>query len=367
MENDPFLSHFFEVWEQDDLSITNPQEIFTNLITIPENCSIYSSISLPNISNFIQKILYEFEMASISNFIGDAYLFFKFFTEMLFKAISIHALLRGVSQWLTPPNYLKQMGNEVEKKFLCSLFPDINQEFGNKNKSDFIDWFNVLLDEVEESKIPLEIPVSFDDIKRFLHRIYRRDYLINFRPIEFTQLLFRSPNPASFLGEEDLLERYLLDRNITLIIDLRGEQEARHGNYIDKLLDKHQIQSLIVDFNEPKISEITASSYVRKLYYLKPVVKEIFDAILKNDGATLIHCASGKDRTGVVSCLLQKLIGVDDDKILEEYHRSGLDTRTEKMIDVLKFIEDQGGIQMYLEKCGFLSNDQENLISKIRL
>ena len=114
---------------------------------------------------------------------------------------------------------------------------------------------------------------------------------------------------------------------------------------------------LLVGFNEPKSSEISGSSYKKKLYYLKDVVKTVFQAILEHSGATLFHCASGKDRTGVIAALLQKLIGVDDEEVINEYRRSGLDTRTEKLLDVLKFVEEGGGIAVYLESCGFSLED----------
>jgi len=37
----------------------------------------------------------------------------------------------------------------------------------------------------------------------------------------------------------------------------------------------------------------------------------------------LVHCAAGKDRTGLVTALLLRLLGVDDDDIVADYLRSG--------------------------------------------
>ena len=39
----------------------------------------------------------------------------------------------------------------------------------------------------------------------------------------------------------------------------------------------------------------------------------------ENDGATLWHCAAGKDRCGLVSALFLKLLDVDDETIKEDY------------------------------------------------
>ncbi|RTL66246.1 MAG: tyrosine-protein phosphatase [Pseudonocardiaceae bacterium] len=40
----------------------------------------------------------------------------------------------------------------------------------------------------------------------------------------------------------------------------------------------------------------------------------------------LLHCAAGKDRTGLVVALLLRLLGVDDEDIVADYLRSGLNT-----------------------------------------
>jgi protein-tyrosine phosphatase len=38
---------------------------------------------------------------------------------------------------------------------------------------------------------------------------------------------------------------------------------------------------------------------------------------------TLVHCAAGKDRTGLVSALLLRLVGVDDEEIVTDYLQTG--------------------------------------------
>lgn len=46
----------------------------------------------------------------------------------------------------------------------------------------------------------------------------------------------------------------------------------------------------------------------------------VFDVILSDtDGATLWHCAAGKDRCGIVSALFLKILDVDDETIREDY------------------------------------------------
>ncbi len=360
-----FVAHVQEVCRSPEQPLANASGYFKQLLALQPQSLPEVRNGDPVFANWGGAILQEFEIASVANVLGDAYLFYQFFTSTLFKAISLHAWLKGNPEWQNPPNYINQIGSEVERKFLGGLFPEINQEIANRNKLDFLDWFGDVLDELGEKGCLGEFPLSIAQIKQYLQMIYRRDYLVNFRLISHLKNIFRSPNPARFTSETELLERYLVDHGITLIIDLRGENEAHRSAYVDDLLKKHQIKAIIVDFNEPNSTEIVGSAYKKKTHFLKNEVKKIFRAILENQGATLLHCALGKDRTGIVAALLQKLAGVADPDIVAEYQRSGLDTRPEKLWDVLHYVEQQGGIGRYLEMCSLSRPDQEALIIKI--
>lgn len=365
MVTEVFIAHVQEVCGSPEHPLANPSGYFKKLMALQPQTLSEGGNGDSVFGDLGGAILHEFEIASVANYLGDAYLFYRFFTSTLFKAISLHAWLKGNQEWQNPPNYINQIGNEVERKFLGGLFPEINQEIANRNKLDFIDWFGDVLDELGEKGCLGTFPLTIAQIKQCLRAIYRRDYLVNFRAVSHLKGIFRSPNPARFTSETELLERYFVDHAITLIIDLRGEQEAHRSAYVDDLLKKHQIKVLIVDFNEPNSTEIVGSAYKKKAHFLKNEVKKVFRAILGNPGATLFHCASGKDRTGIVAALLQKLAGVDDLEILAEYQRSGLDTRPEKLRDVLQYVEQQGGINPYLEMCGLSRPDQEALKVKI--
>jgi protein tyrosine/serine phosphatase len=45
--------------------------------------------------------------------------------------------------------------------------------------------------------------------------------------------------------------------------------------------------------------------------------------IAETEGATIVHCAAGKDRTGVVIACALAEVGVPHDAIVEDYSRSG--------------------------------------------
>jgi protein-tyrosine phosphatase len=62
------------------------------------------------------------------------------------------------------------------------------------------------------------------------------------------------------------------------------------------------------------------------LSYLDDRADSVIDAlrlIAGTDGATVVHCAAGKDRTGVVVALALAEVGVERDAIVEDYALSG--------------------------------------------
>ena len=50
--------------------------------------------------------------------------------------------------------------------------------------------------------------------------------------------------------------------------------------------------------------------------------RTLFEAIARDDGGVLFHCAVGKDRTGLAAALLLELAGVPDEHIIADYVRS---------------------------------------------
>ena len=68
-------------------------------------------------------------------------------------------------------------------------------------------------------------------------------------------------------------------------------------------------------------------------------IKSFFEILLANkDGAVLWHCTGGKDRTGVLSLLLLKLLGADDKDIMADYLLSeeNLKPQTDTIIEEIR-------------------------------
>ncbi|HEX2904112.1 MAG TPA: tyrosine-protein phosphatase [Jatrophihabitans sp.] len=111
-------------------------------------------------------------------------------------------------------------------------------------------------------------------------------------------------------------------------------------------------------------------------------------AIAEPEGATVVHCAAGKDRTGVIVAVALSLAGVPRELIADDYAqtqsqlqailaqlaRNGLYDRTttapdkippaapEKMLAVLASIDEQhGGLDAWLAEHGWRARDSDAL------
>lgn len=66
-----------------------------------------------------------------------------------------------------------------------------------------------------------------------------------------------------------------------------------------------------------------AGLYVHTLERRSDRVAEAVTAVGDADGPVVVHCAAGKDRTGLVAALLLSLAGVPDDEVAADYALSG--------------------------------------------
>ena len=121
---------------------------------------------------------------------------------------------------------------------------------------------------------------------------------------------------------EDLSNRdksFLIDRNITTIIDLRSNQEADikpsafakdkdflffHYPIVEGMLPPNSLEAVPVSYMEIAHADC---------------IKGVFKTIANAPGGVLFHCTAGKDRTGVVSAILLTLVGVSDEDIVYDY------------------------------------------------
>lgn len=66
-----------------------------------------------------------------------------------------------------------------------------------------------------------------------------------------------------------------------------------------------------------------SKQYVDILEYTKPAVADILRLLISDDNTpVLIHCAHGKDRTGVVIAVILGCLGVEDELVAQDYAQS---------------------------------------------
>jgi protein-tyrosine phosphatase len=71
------------------------------------------------------------------------------------------------------------------------------------------------------------------------------------------------------------------------------------------------------------------------LVSLAPQFRDIFQQLLRRDGAVSYHCSAGQDRTGVATALVLSALGVPRDVIMADYQLSTFDRRPENEIPKL--------------------------------
>lgn len=130
--------------------------------------------------------------------------------------------------------------------------------------------------------------------------------------------------------------RELKNMGVRTIIDLRSEEERHNypqlGDNEFKIvhipIPTGNMESILQGIQKEKIKSDTIYRLVERMNrelvanYQKEF-KEVFNVLLNPDCyPAVIHCTSGKGRTGVVSALLLAALGVNEDVIMSDYRLS---------------------------------------------
>jgi protein-tyrosine phosphatase len=141
----------------------------------------------------------------------------------------------------------------------------------------------------------------------------------------------------------------------------------------------------------------TPRTEVRGVYtaYLRDRPESVVGAlrtVAHSDGAVVVHCAAGKDRTGVVVALALDLVRVDRDTIVADYLLTGdrLDAilgrlsrtrayaanlrersreshlpQAEGLLEVLEHVDEHGGTEGWLRRHGWTDDDSAALRDRL--
>lgn len=145
--------------------------------------------------------------------------------------------------------------------------------------------------------------------------------------------LFRSANHAR-ASEADLDRLGALD--IGLVVDLRRPSERRdqpsrrptgfNAQVIESPHDDGREAPHITFLKSADLTETSGRDFMRRTYAAMPfdgphreLFSRYFQALANTEGTAVIHCAAGKDRTGVLAALTHAALGVGRDDMIADY------------------------------------------------
>jgi protein-tyrosine phosphatase len=117
----------------------------------------------------------------------------------------------------------------------------------------------------------------------------------------------------------------LLEYGIRTVIDLRLPFELEEEPDPFATPDGHPVTYRSISFIDPAADRPSdrmtlAEDYIGMLQRFRPQVSAVMSAVAGADeGGIVVHCAAGKDRTGLISALLLSLAGVAPEAIAFDY------------------------------------------------
>lgn len=148
-------------------------------------------------------------------------------------------------------------------------------------------------------------PITYESIEEFA----------NFREVKAgyikPNILYRGASPIdNRRNRAEIVDSLLRENNIAYDIDLADKSSSgtnfKVGDFFKNLEDNDKVIYLGM------AAAYKADDFANKM-------KQMFLAILNNDGPYYIHCLEGKDRTGYVCMVLEALVGASYDELVEDY------------------------------------------------
>jgi protein tyrosine/serine phosphatase len=138
------------------------------------------------------------------------------------------------------------------------------------------------------------------------------------------------------LGVTDVVD---LRSNVELTLEGPGPLRARdlthhhHSLFRDDVRDVSAEEALVLPWSKkdqaaadaaPRLDDdYWASHYLGYLAHRPDSVSAALGVVARSSGATIVHCAAGKDRTGTVVGLALSVAGVSDDDVVADYVATG--------------------------------------------
>jgi len=149
-----------------------------------------------------------------------------------------------------------------------------------------------------------------------------------------TGMLYRADDPVRL---SDAGRAAIAELGLQAVVDLRQQNQFDRGpGFIDRVATHHvPIVDRVIDIDAPPsldrpadMVELYADMVERgRLEFVRAI-----DVLAEHigTGPVMVHCAAGKDRTGLIVALIQAGIGVGLDEIVAEYALSDEPTRAKR-------------------------------------
>jgi len=162
-------------------------------------------------------------------------------------------------------------------------------------------------------------------------------------------LLYRSAHHAN-ATETDLAA--MRDLGLSVIVDLRRPNERQRdpcrrwegfaATVIENDIGQVEDDPWHLFIANSDLSVEAFRRYMEDYYVEAPFVERhvdlysrYFQALASSDGAVLIHCAAGKDRTGILAALTHHMAGVSEEDIVADFLLTNDPGRFERRVPVM--------------------------------
>ncbi|GAA5079138.1 tyrosine-protein phosphatase [Nocardia iowensis] len=143
--------------------------------------------------------------------------------------------------------------------------------------------------------------------------------------------LYRSDSLGKLHGDD--WERFL-KLDVTTVIDLRypweidakGRVPHHESLAYHNLSIEHRPYDQAALGKDVEVGPYLAERFLEVAYDGVEELRQAIEVLAVADGPTVFHCASGKDRTGLLAALVLALLGVSEDVIIEDFARTELAT-----------------------------------------
>jgi len=325
------------------------------------------------ISDLIDKFIYEFESCSNMQRRSDGYQFYFFYNIALQVAIQLNYLSKGHSKFNFLPKYfIANVLTKEEQETFYDLKGTLFLPEANQQKRKLLNFFYTAIETLVTSE-------KLEEVKQFCEWIYNRDFLWNFRDISTHNPKIKSGRiyrtaTMTISQDENRFDELLREKQIKTVIDLRADKEIEELPYHINALSKFTyIKAQLDPWNQPewykeKYHQGTNEEIAYRFFAIgcNEQIKNAMEAIINEEsGSVAIHCFAGKDRTGILISMLHLLADTPIETIYADYLASEVDVKLSRLNLVLDIITEKGGIEPYLLSCGLTENQILKLKQKL--